>query len=145
MSNIIQIAARAVIIETLNPMIKTLRLLSLFLCAGLYAVVVSGCASTSENRSTGEYIDDQTINARVKTAFLRDESVAGFNVSTTTFDGVVQLSGFVASEDQRQQAENLAMGIAGVKTVINNLSVNPGGEEQLYGAPRDESQIEEIN
>ncbi len=115
---------------------KILRVTSFAICAALAGAYFAGCASSDVGRSTGEYIDDQTINARVKTALLRDESVAGFDVSTTTFDGVVQLSGFVETEEQRQHAEQLAMGIDGVLTVINNISVNPRTQQQ-YGAPRD--------
>jgi hyperosmotically inducible periplasmic protein len=114
---------------------RSLRLLSLALGASLLAVIASGCGSPEVRRTAGEYIDDQTINARVKTALLRDDTVAGFDVSTTTFDGVVQLSGFVETEAQRQVAEELAMGVDGVQMVLNNLSVNPRAVE--YGAPED--------
>ena len=113
---------------------KNLRIISFAVCTGLAAALFAGCASSEVSRSTGEYIDDQTINARVKTALLRDETVSGYEVSTTTFDGVVQLSGFVETEDERQRAEQLAMGVDGVLTVINNISVNPRTQ---YGAPRE--------
>jgi hyperosmotically inducible periplasmic protein len=115
----------------------TLRFLSLVLSLGFLASIFSGCATGPDQRRAGEYIDDQTINARVKTALLRNEAVAGFDVSTTTFDGVVQLSGFVDTEEERQAAEEVAMGVDGVQMVINNVSVNPRAQQQ-YGAPRDQ-------
>lgn len=115
------------------------RFISLILTLGIAAFIFSACAGPAEQRrSAGEYLDDQTVNARVKTALLRDDSVAGFDVSTTTFDGAVQLSGFVHNEEQRQRAEELAMGVDGVQTVINNISVTPRAEQQEYGAPRDQ-------
>lgn len=117
---------------------SSIRILIILLGFGMAASVFTGCATQENRRTAGEYIDDQTINARVKTALLREEEVAGLDVSTTTFDGVVQLSGFVETEEQRQQAEEIAMGVDGVQTVINNVSVNPRGTE--YGAPRDDQQ-----
>jgi hyperosmotically inducible periplasmic protein len=112
-----------------------LRLFLVTVASAAMAASFTGCGSPEVRRTAGEYIDDQTINARVKTALLRDDDVAGFDVSTTTFDGVVQLSGFVASEDQRQRAEDVVMGVDGVQMVLNNLAVNPRAQE--FGAPGD--------
>lgn len=92
-----------------------------------------GCAGPEHRRTTGEYFNDQSINARVKTALLQDDEVSGLDVSTTTFDGVVQLSGFVDSADQRMRAEEIARDVAGVEDVVNNITINP--RESVYGAP----------
>lgn len=120
------------------------RPIAILLSAGLAAAAFSGCASSENRRTTGQYIDDQTLNARVKTALLREDEVAGFDVSTTTFDGVVQLSGFVENEEQRQRAEEIATEVPGVQTVLNNITVNPRAQQQ-YGSERegpDEEQFE---
>lgn len=86
----------------------------------------SGCASTATSESTGEYIDDSAITAKVKTALLADKTVSGMAVKVVTFKGVVQLSGFVDTETERQQAEILAAAVSGVKSVENKISVKTG-------------------
>ncbi len=99
------------------------------------AFIFSGCAGPEHRRTTGQYFDDQAVNARVKTALLQDEVVAGFDVSTTTFDGVVQLSGFVDNQDQQARAEEVARDVSGVQEVINNITVNPRAPQ--FGSPGD--------
>ena len=45
------------------------------------------------------------------------------DVKVTTFKGTVQLSGFVDTHAQKSQAGTLAKNAAGVKSVVNNISV----------------------
>jgi len=89
--------------------------------AALFAV--SGCAGTRIHESTGEGIDDGAITVKVKTALLDHKHVSARDVRVETFKGTVQLSGFVKSEDEKQRAEELAMSVGGVKSVINGLVV----------------------
>jgi osmotically-inducible protein OsmY len=84
------------------------------------AVVFQGCAATGTRESTGEYIDDAAITAKVKTALLRDDVVKGLDVQVETFRGSVQLSGFVDSVTQQQRAEDIARATPGVVEVVNN-------------------------
>jgi hyperosmotically inducible periplasmic protein len=88
-----------------------------------WSVCSTGCASTTTRESTGEYIDDSVITAKVKAALFADKSVSGFAVKVTTFKGVVQLSGFVDSTAQKQQAETDARLVKGVNSVENNITV----------------------
>ncbi|RPH40491.1 MAG: BON domain-containing protein, partial [Desulfobulbaceae bacterium] len=53
-----------------------------------------GCASTSKQEGTGEYVDDTVITAKVKAAILGDSSLNPSEINVETFKGVVQLSGF---------------------------------------------------
>jgi hyperosmotically inducible protein len=85
----------------------------------------AGCSSSAEHRSTGAYIDDTAITAKVKGAFVQDKVVKAMDVKVDTYNGTVQLSGFVESADQRSRAEQIARGIAGVRDVTNNIQVNP--------------------
>ena len=100
------------------PTIKSLR----FLCLSL-AVTLTGCASTSNHESTGEYIDDSAITAKVKAAFAKDPVVSAIHVHVTTSKGVVELTGSVSSETERNQADELARAATGVKSVTNKLVV----------------------
>lgn len=83
----------------------------------------SGCAATATKESTGEYIDDSTITTKVKAAFIHDDKVKSFDVSVETFKGIVQLSGFVDTSEQKSRAGEVARGVTGVREVKNNITV----------------------
>ena len=80
-------------------------------------------ADDPAKRSTGEYIDDQAITAQVKTALLNDPEVKGLQVKVETYNGVVQLSGFVDNPSQIPRATEVAKGVKGVKSVKNDLNL----------------------
>jgi hyperosmotically inducible protein len=87
------------------------------------ATLQSGCAGTATQESTGEFVDDSTITARVKAAFVQDQNIKANDISVTTHKGIVQLSGFVDSDRQKTRAEEIAEGIPGVKSVQNEIAV----------------------
>jgi len=91
--------------------------------AGSIALFAGGCAATPTKDSTGQYVDDSTITARVKAALLGDDQVKSFEIHVTTFKGTVQLSGFVDNSDQRDAAGRDARAVANVTEVDNNISV----------------------
>lgn len=96
------------------------------LLATLGAIQLSGCASTPGQRATGQVIDDSALTARVKTEIARDASLGtAANVNVNTYRGVVQLSGFVETEEAKRRAQSIAMGVQGVQSVKNDLQVNP--------------------
>lgn len=82
-----------------------------------------GCSSTPTRESTGEYIDDTVITTKVKAAFAKDKTVSAMAISVETFKGVVQLSGFVNTALEKTAAENVARGVNGVQSVVNNITV----------------------
>ena len=89
----------------------------------LVLAVIAGCASTRTQESTGQYVDDSTITAKVKAAILDDPSLKVFDISVETFKGTVQLSGFVNSAEIRSRAAVVASRVSGVKSVKNSLIV----------------------
>ncbi len=105
--------------------LKLVRFASLLACIGTFSLgaMNSGCAGTATRDSTGEYVDDTVITTKVKTALLKDDAVKSFQVSVETVKGVVQLSGFVNTSDQKSAAGKDAWAVAGVKDVRNNLIV----------------------
>jgi hyperosmotically inducible protein len=90
-----------------------------------------GCATNDSDpydRTAGEYIDDKVLVQRVKGA-LGDNTVYTFpDVSVHTFKGTVQLSGFVASQEQKRAAEDITRKVDGVLSVQNNITLK--GETQ---------------
>jgi osmotically-inducible protein OsmY len=84
---------------------------------------ILGCAATSTSEGTGEYVDDSAITTKVKSAMLGSSGLKSTDIHVETFRGVVQLSGFVDSEAQRDQAVRVAQGVGGVKSVKNDMRV----------------------
>ena len=86
-------------------------------------ITTTGCSKSEHRRSSGQYLDDSTITARVKSALFSDPNVSGFQVNVDTYQGVVSLSGFVDTSAQKAKAEDVARQVSGVRQVQNNLSV----------------------
>lgn len=98
--------------------------LALCLCVPVgTAVVLMGCAGNRYERSTGEYIDDKALNNRVRSALGENPEFKFGDVNVTSFRGIVQLSGFVNTTDQKKTAGTIAEKVRGVKTVENNITV----------------------
>lgn len=83
----------------------------------------AGCASTSRQEGTGEYIDDSYITTKVKAAILADSSLKVAQINVETYKGVVQLSGFVNTQDAVNRAGEVARGVTGVKSVKNDIRI----------------------
>jgi len=88
-------------------------------------LAVAGCASSRYERTTGEYFDDKMLGKRVKHALNAQPVYKYPDVKVNTFRGVVQLSGFVASEGQREAATEIAERVRGVGEVQNDILVAP--------------------
>lgn len=103
-------------------MTKRHGILSFLVCVALITAFL-GCASTPTRESSGQYVDDSAITAKVKAAIFNDPALKVFQINVETFKGEVQLSGFVDSAKSVQKAGEVARGVGGVKSVKNNLIV----------------------
>jgi hyperosmotically inducible protein len=92
-----------------------------FLAVALVSVVA--CAPTAKKEGTGQYIDDTVITTKVKAALIEDPMTKATEINVETFKGVVQLSGFVSSQAASNRAVELARGVAGVKSVKNDMRI----------------------
>ena len=97
---------------------RAISLLSIVAVAGAL-----GCASTAKTEGTGEYVDDTVITAKVKTAIFETPGLKSSEINVETFKGIVQLSGFVASQDSANLAMNTARSVKGVSSVKNDMRV----------------------
>lgn len=97
------------------------------LAVGMLAVALGvGCAATDDSRSTGQFVDDTTIAARVKAKLLDDDVTDGLDIDVEVNRDRVQLNGFVDSIEQKRRAEELARSVPGVAGVENNLDIGSG-------------------
>lgn len=86
-----------------------------------FLISVAGCAATGQRQSTGQYVDDTVITTGVKTAIIKEPSLKINEIKVETFKGVVQLSGFVRSDENMATAVSLARDVKGVESVRNDM------------------------
>jgi hypothetical protein len=91
--------------------------LSLFSSFLLIFVVLGITAGCSKSRTDAQVASD------VQGKINGDAAVTSKTIAVQSGNGVVTLSGNVATDNERLAAANDAAGVAGVKTVINNLQV----------------------
>ena len=66
---------------------------------------------------------DALLTARVKAALIAERGIPWTAISIDTYEGGVQLSGFVPAPDLASRAGRVTAGVNGVRTVHNNLLV----------------------
>jgi osmotically-inducible protein OsmY len=90
----------------------------------------AACSSSEERNdmeragaNAGRVVDDSVITGKVKAALVADPTTKAHQISVETFQGVVQLSGFVDSSEARSRAGQVAQQVDGVKNVKNDLEL----------------------
>ena len=94
----------------------------------MMGAAAAACSSTDEQGSTeqaaanaGRVVDDSVITGKVKAALVADPTTKAHQISVETFKGVVQLSGFVRSQDNVNTAMMTARNVKGVTSVKNDM------------------------
>jgi osmotically-inducible protein OsmY len=101
-----------------------------------------GCASDNNNadrdshkRTAGRYFDDKVLVQKVKSA-LNDSEVYKFpDVKVNTYEGTVQLTGFVDTSEQKTKAEEIARNVHGVMAVQNQIQFKSEIERERVRTP----------
>ena len=84
----------------------------------------SGSAGSATGaRSAAQVEQDRQVAAAVRGRLLADVSTKSLAVSVDAYQSVVSLHGEVAKAEQRSAAERVARGVAGVRSVRNELRV----------------------
>ncbi len=103
---------------------------------GEYAKDIDGIKGLSNEMTIGEAvnkpdqnkdnkIDDASITAQVKMAFLTHHSTSAFKTGVETNNGTVTLSGNATSGAGKDMATKVASNINGVTNVVNNMTITP--------------------
>jgi hyperosmotically inducible periplasmic protein len=97
--------------------------------------LTNGCAVTQGSSTAASYAKDKQIITQIKTAMYADPVVKGTQVEVQALNGVVQLSGFVDSQEAKARAGEIATSTPGVVEVHNNL-ILPTGRTSGTGTAR---------
>ena len=89
----------------------------------LFMISLAGCASTEKHSSAAEYIDDAVIITKVIAALFGDPDLSAAEINVETYNGEVQLSGFVSTKAQIAEAVKTARTVDGVRKVKNSLQL----------------------
>ncbi|NNL94385.1 MAG: BON domain-containing protein [Xanthomonadales bacterium] len=76
-----------------------------------------------KSRTPGRLLDDGVVAGRVKGILADDDSTSSIEINVEVNRGVVLLSGFVDTAEERAAAERLAKGAKGAESVINGIDV----------------------
>lgn len=92
----------------------------------MLSVGAAGCSVFQDQETPGQYVDSAAISTKVKSKLASDGSAAlASQVKVETSQDVVQLSGFVPTEADRSKAEQIAWSVEGVRSVENDIIVQP--------------------
>ena len=71
----------------------------------------------------GDLVEDSVITAKIKAEMIREPDLKALAIDVDTKQGVVMLSGMVASKAEADKAVRVARAVKGVSSVKNNLKV----------------------
>lgn len=125
----------------------TSRLLLGSTLAAVAATLLMGCnktpdvvpASPAPAITVGTQLDDAVITSSVKSALLADAAIKSFDLQVETRKGTVQLSGFVDSQMQIDQALAITRSVAGVNSVENGVTLK--GSPSTMGSKIDDATV----
>ena len=112
--------------------------------AGILLLTLTGCGmwegrkARESGRTVTEYQSDKATSDRVEDALERASVYKFPDVHVQTFQGHVQLSGFVQTDAQKRAAEKIAQETPGVDQVINNLALVPAPTGRNEGYPQNQ-------
>ena len=78
---------------------------------------------SSPQATAGQVVDDGTVTASVKGKLIEDSTTKAHQINVETQKGVVQLTGFVNSNEAKARAAELARSVDGVVEVRNDLEI----------------------
>ncbi len=94
--------------------------------AAVGTVLVTSVDIARDRRTVGTYVDDNAVEVKIRRALRNDTQIGGgTRIGVTSMNGIVLLTGEVASNEQGRRATGIARGYTEARQVINQLVVAP--------------------
>ena len=106
----------------------------LAIVGGLAAAGGTGYAANQE-RGVGGIASDFTIKTNIQNAWLQAQPAIAGNLDVNVYQGRVLLTGHAPTPETKAEAQRLASGIQGVRTVYNEIEVSP--DESAWSSAKD--------
>jgi hyperosmotically inducible periplasmic protein len=104
---------------------------------GILAVLMVALATAGAMTSAAQQpVKDKWITMKIHSLFVPEDALEGSNVDVDTVNGVVTISGTVATEAGRARALAIAKSTDGAKSVVDKLRIGPA-ERELDDVARD--------
>jgi osmotically-inducible protein OsmY len=96
-------------------------------------VVAGGVATTgamvSDRRSSGTFIDDETIELKAVKAITDNLGAKEIHVNVTSYNRHILITGEVGTEEHKAKAESAVRAVDGnIKKITNELKIGPNSE-----------------
>lgn len=102
----------------------------------LTAVTVTAVEVSQDRRTPGKYLDDNLLEVRLRNALGQDQSLGSeVNISVTSFNGIVLLTGEVNTDEQRQRAGEIVQSDSETRKLVNELEL--AGKTSVVGRIND--------
>ncbi|TCV99069.1 molecular chaperone OsmY [Biostraticola tofi] len=95
------------------------------------AASTTGAKIDNSMKNASNYMGDSAVTAKVKSALVGNDAINSNDISVETSHGVVTLSGFVANQQQAEQAVATAGKVEGVKSVSDKLHVKENNKASV--------------
>ncbi len=87
------------------------------------AATVTAINVATDRRTLGRNLDDNTLELALRREVLLDPELKGNNISVTAINGIVLLTGEVASDAQRRRVTEVAKSNVKTLSVVNELQL----------------------
>lgn len=101
------------------------QILKITCAAGLLAMAVSNSGYTSW---AAEHVEDAALMHSVEDALVAYPVAGSHDIKVNVYNGIVQLNGFVTSDNVRESAVKAAKDVSGVASVHDNLKIRPDNQ-----------------
>ncbi|HEV2133661.1 MAG TPA: BON domain-containing protein [Terracidiphilus sp.] len=122
-----------------DPLAYRRTCLALGAAAILALSLITGCKSAQQPAAP----TDQQLTSAIQSKIQGESALNGQNIQVSVANGVATLSGTVPDDASRALAGNDSGSVAGVKTVVNNLTVQPPQQAAPAAAPPPEPSHED--
>ncbi|SFV62582.1 hypothetical protein MNB_SV-9-917 [hydrothermal vent metagenome] len=86
---------------------------------------INGCVALSPYEKPDKFVEGSIITNSIKARLINTNGLDSFQISVSTLNNEVLLSGFVANQDQKDLAQKVTMNTKGVRKVINHIEIIP--------------------